>query len=206
MVALTAAKVGLGGGTVTSSPIGIDCGSTCLANFLSGSQVTLSATPAAGSVFAGWRGCSDPCTVSVSQAATVTATFRVDSPNPRMENISTRMQVLTGEDVMIAGFVIGGATSKQVAVVATGPSLSAYGIANPLANPTLRLVRSSDQAVIATNDDWQSAPNWAALQASSFAPTHPLEAALLVDLAPGAYTAIVEGAGGLTGHRRGGSL
>jgi hypothetical protein len=109
------------------------------------------------------------------------------------------MQVLTGNDVMIGGFVIGGSATKRVAIVATGPSLTAFGIANPLPNPTLTLVRSSDQAVIATNDNWQSAANQADLVASGFAPSNALEAAILADLAPGAYTAIVQGAGGGTG-------
>jgi hypothetical protein len=53
--------------------------------------------------------------------------------------------------------------------------------------------------VIATNDDWQSAANAAQLQAAGFAPSHPLESAILTTLPPGAYTAIVEGVGGGTG-------
>ena len=113
--------------------------------------------------------------------------------------ISTRGRVFTGNDVMIGGFVIQGNESRTVAVVATGPSLASYGIANPLANPTLTLVRSADQVVVASNDDWGSATNAGALQAAGFAPTHPLESALLVTLPPGAYTAILSGAGGTTG-------
>jgi hypothetical protein len=118
---------------------------------------------------------------------------------PRLANISTRMQVLTGNDVMIAGFVVGGGQSKTVAIVATGPSLAPFGIANPLANPRITLVRSSDQATIATNDDWQSAGNAGQLQAAGFAPSNPLEAAILTTLPPGAYTAIVEGVANGTG-------
>jgi hypothetical protein len=120
-------------------------------------------------------------------------------PSARLVNISTRMQVLTGTDVMIGGFVIGGAAGKTVAIVATGPSLVPYGITNPLANPMLTLVRSSDQAIIDGNDDWQAHANAAQLTAAGFAPTNALEAALLVNLPPGAYTAIVEGVGGGTG-------
>src|SRR5260221_202231 len=117
----------------------------------------------------------------------------------RLVNVSTRMQVLTGNDVMIAGFVVGGSASKTIAIVASGPSLAQFGIANALANPMVTLVRSSDQAVIATNDDWQSASNAAAVQASGFAPSNALEAAILVPLDPGAYTAILAGVGGTTG-------
>jgi ELWxxDGT repeat protein len=117
----------------------------------------------------------------------------------RLGNLSSRLQVGTGDNVMIGGFVIGGQAAKRVAIVATGPSLSAFGIANPMQNPTLRLVRSSDQATILTNDDWQTAANAAQLQAAGFAPPDSREAAIMADLAPGAYTAIVEGANGGTG-------
>ena len=117
---------------------------------------------------------------------------------PRLVNIATRAQILTGDNVMIAGFVIHGG-NKSVAIVATGPSLAAFGIANPLANPMITLVRSSDQVVMASNDDWQTDANAAALLAAGFAPTNALEAAVLVNLAPGAYTAIIQGVGGGTG-------
>ena len=75
-------------------------------------------------------------------------------------------------------------------------SLIPFGITNALANPTLQLVRSSDQAVLATNDDWQGATNAADITASGFAPSDALESAILVDLPPGAYTAIVSGVAG----------
>jgi len=100
---------------------------------------------------------------------------------------------------MIAGFIVDGNGPQTVLVRAAGPSLVPFGITNPLSNPTLQLVRQSDSTVIATNDDWQSAPNAAAITATGFAPTDPNEAAILMTLAPGAYTAIVSGAGGGTG-------
>jgi hypothetical protein len=125
--------------------------------------------------------------------------YEVDHPEVPLINISTRGQVLTGNDVMIGGFVIQGNAPQSVIVLAKGPSLAAYGIANPLANPTLTLVRSSNQAVIATNDDWQSAANAAQVQASGFAPSNVNESAILITLDPGAYTAIVSGVGGGTG-------
>jgi hypothetical protein len=137
-----------------------------------------------------------------TSAPSAARSFAVGVPSanpPRLGNISTRLRVLTGNEVMISGFVIGGSESKTVAVVATGPSLSAFGIANPLANPTLTVVRSSDQSVIATNDDWQLAANASQLQSAGFAPGHPLEPGLLLTLPPGAYTAIVAGANGGTG-------
>jgi hypothetical protein len=132
-------------------------------------------------------------TFTVNQAAGTAA-----AP-ARLTNISTRMQVLTGNDVMIGGFVILGSTPKTVAIVATGPSLAPYGITNPLSDPMITLVRSSDQAVITSNDDWQGHASAAQLQASGFAPSNGLESGILVTLQPGAYTAIVSGFAGATG-------
>jgi hypothetical protein len=130
-----------------------------------------------------------------STGVAVAAVYEVDEPAVPVVNISTRGKVLTGNDVMIGGFVITGTGPQQVAIVATGPSLAAFGITNPLANPMITLVRSSDQAVLATNDDWQSAPNAAAIQAAGFSPSNPLEAAIMTTLPPGAYTAVVQGVG-----------
>lgn len=76
--ALTVTKGGTGSGTVTSSPAGINCGSTCSANYSSGTSVTLTATVASGSTFAGWDGActgTATCTVSMTAARSVTATF-----------------------------------------------------------------------------------------------------------------------------------
>ncbi len=105
----------------------------------------------------------------------------------------------TGNDVMIGGFVVQGSGPQTVVVRARGPSLIPYGVLNTLANPTLQLVRSSDQVTIATNDDYTSAPNLAQLQATGFAPSNAFESAILITLNPGAYTAIVTGVGGGTG-------
>ncbi len=80
---LTVAKTGTGSGTVTSSPAGIDCGATCSHSYTQGTVVTLTATPATGSTFAGWSGdCSGTgsCTVTMSQARSVTATFNLVPP------------------------------------------------------------------------------------------------------------------------------
>jgi hypothetical protein len=137
--------------------------------------------------------------VGGSTGVGVVAVYEVDRPDAPLTNISTRGQVLTGNEVMIGGFVIQGSIPQQVAVVATGPSLAAYGIANALQNPTLSVVRSSDQAVIASNDNWQSDPNAGQLQSKGFAPAHALEAGVLLTLAPGAYTVVVQGVGGGTG-------
>jgi hypothetical protein len=117
----------------------------------------------------------------------------------RLINISTRMQVLDGDGVAIAGFIIEGTTNKTVVVTAKGPSLAAYGIDNALADPTVTLVRMSDQATLAVNDNWSTAANAAQVSSSGFAPSNALESAIMATLAPGAYTAIVSGTNHTTG-------
>jgi hypothetical protein len=78
---LAVSKSGTGSGTVTSDPAGIDCGSTCSNQFADGTPVTLTATPATGSVFTGWSGdCStDPCQLTIDADKTVTATFALQT-------------------------------------------------------------------------------------------------------------------------------
>ncbi len=129
----------------------------------------------------------------------VVAVYEIDHPESPLINIATRANVQTGNDVMIAGFVIYGTSPRQVAITAAGPSLSAFGIANPLSNPTLRLVRQSDGSTVAANDDWQSASNASQLMAAGFAPADARESAIMLTLDPGAYTAIVEGVNAVTG-------
>ena len=203
-VAITVVKAGAGTGTVTSTPAGISCGAACTTTLTPGTFLQLTPTPAAGSAFTGWSGGGGTCTgtgscfLTVGGATTLTATF--DPPSiatPRLANISTRMQVLTGDDVLIGGFVIQGTASKTVVVRARGPSLIPFGIANALVNPVLQLFSGPTQ--VAINDDWGTAANAAAVTSSGFAPGNALESAILMTLAPGAYTGIVTGAGGATG-------
>jgi len=109
--------------------------------------------------------------------------------------ISTRGDVLTGDNVLIGGFIIAGATAKTVVVRARAPSL---GVAGALADPALTLV-PADGAPAIVNDDWGTAANSSQLAASGFQPANAKESAILVTLSPGAYTAIVSGVGNTTG-------
>ena len=118
--------------------------------------------------------------------------------NPgRLANISTRLRVQTGDNALIAGFIM---VRNQARVVlrALGPSLSVNGtpVAGRLQDPTLELYDSKG-ALIATNDNWRDDPNSNRL--GSLAPTNDLEAALSVDLVEGAYTAVVRGKNNTTG-------
>ena len=125
--------------------------------------------------------------------------YELDHPEIPMINISTRGQVLTGSNVMIGGFIIQGTSNQTVLIRAVGPNLANYGVTGVLANPTLELHKSSDNSIIATNDNWGTASNAAAITATGLAPVSPLESAILISLPPGAYTAVVSGANGGTG-------
>jgi YVTN family beta-propeller protein len=135
----------------------------------------------------------------VGNIASYTFTVQEAAPTnpPRLFNIATRGQTLSGDNVMIGGFIIEGSTSKTVLIRARGPSLAQFGVPNTLQNPQVQLY--SGQTVIASNDNWGDASNASQIQASGFAPENPQEAAIYTTLAPGGYTAIVTGFGGGTG-------
>jgi hypothetical protein len=101
-------------------------------------------------------------------------------------NISTRGLVQTDDNVMIGGFILGGSTNvTDVLVRALGPSLTNYGIADALADPTLEL-HSADGTVIASNDNWKDTQE-TEIEATGLAPSMDEESALLQTLPPGAY-------------------
>ncbi|QJR16520.1 hypothetical protein [Usitatibacter palustris] len=130
------------------------------------------------------------------------ATAQIAPPGGFLANLATRGPVLTGDGVMIGGFIIQGTKPRTVIVTVAGPSLTGAGVPGALANPTLIIIRASDGVVIANNDDWQTqtVPAHAtAISAAGFAPANALEPAVYLTLGPGAYTAIVQGAGGTTG-------
>ena len=90
---------------------------------------------------------------------------------------------------MIAGCIIGGSDRKELVVRAIGPSLRDRGVADAVGNPNLQLF-DSNGVVAAQNDDWGQNADAAAIQAVGLAPESSQESAILVTLAPGAYTAI----------------
>jgi len=122
-----------------------------------------------------------------------------DGSPARMANISTRGNVLTGDNVMIGGFIVRGDVGKRMLVRARGPSLFLNGlpIAGRLMDPTMEL-RDGNGALIKANDDWRT-DQQAEISASTLAPTDDHEPAVVWTLAPGNYTAIVRGATTSTG-------
>ena len=130
------------------------------------------------------------------------------NPYPNLGNISTRSFVQTGDNVMIGGFIVQGPYPKRVLLRAIGPELSAppYDVPNALADPTLEL-RDHTGALIASNDNWQhtiiggiiTSDQVSDIMHSQHAPTEPSESAIIADLPPGNYTAIVRGVNDTTG-------
>ena len=123
----------------------------------------------------------------------------------RFVNISARTQVGTGDNILVIGFVVTGTGSKNVLIRAVGPGLAQFGLGGVLADPQLRLFNAAGVATD-TNDDWASTPALAAAHGTAFSqtgafglPATSKDAALLVTLQPGAYTAQVSGVTGTTG-------
>jgi hypothetical protein len=118
----------------------------------------------------------------------------------KLANISTRAQVGTGSNVVIAGFILGNkAGDDRVVIRGLGPSLSAFGVTNPLQNPTLEL-RDKDGNLLRSNNDWQDDSAQAAqVTAAGLAPSNPKESAIAASLPPGSYTAILAGSNNGTG-------
>jgi uncharacterized repeat protein (TIGR03803 family) len=120
--------------------------------------------------------------------------FRLNMEPPRnLLNISTRLQVLTNDKVLIGGFIIIGNGPKKVIIRGIGPSLT--GVGAVLQNPTLEL--HLGPVTVASNDDWRE--NQSAVEATTIPPTNDFESAIVTTLYPGAYTAILAGKNGGTG-------
>ena len=116
----------------------------------------------------------------------------------KLANISTRAFVGTADNIVIAGFILGGNSGPdRVLVRGIGPSLTGYGVPNALADPTLEL-RDSNGVLLLANNNWQDNPIMPVLP-PGMQPTSPLESAIMATLPPGLYTALLAGVNGGTG-------
>ena len=125
------------------------------------------------------------------------------SSGARLVNISTRAQVGTGGNILIPGLAVGGSGTETLLIRADGPALTQFGVAGVLAQPSLTVL--SGQTVVASNTGWGTNPSPSqiasvAAQVGAF----PLvsgsaDCALIVSLAPGAYTVQISGVGNTTG-------
>jgi hypothetical protein len=100
-------------------------------------------------------------------------------------NISTRLNVQTGDNALIGGFIIMGNAPKKVVVRALGTSLTQSGVSGALADPTLELL--GPEGAIASNDNWKESQQ-SEIESSGFRPQNDLESAIVRTLPPGAYT------------------
>ena len=112
-------------------------------------------------------------------------------------NLSTRLRVATGDNVMIGGFIITGNVAKPVVVRGLGPSLSAFGVSNILADPMLEL-RGANGSLIVQNDNWKDSQR-SQIEGTVFQPSDDRESVILATLPPAAYTAILSGKGQTSG-------
>jgi len=128
------------------------------------------------------------------------------TPEATLSNLSARSFVQTGDNVMIGGFIVQGPGTKRVIIRAIGPELSQYGVPTPMADPTLEL-HDGTGALIGRNDNWQTTiiggiithDQVQDIQNSGHAPADARESAIIGDLSPGNYTAIVRGVNDTTG-------
>src|SRR3954447_7218520 len=134
---------------------------------------------------AGWvAGAALLCSIVVQPASAISSAV----------NLSTRMVVQTGDNVLIGGFIVYGTGQKKIAVRALGPSLPVPG---KLSDPLLEL-HDATGAVVASNDNWRGVQE-TELTAAGLAPASDLESALITTINPGAYTVVVKGVNNATG-------
>jgi hypothetical protein len=122
--------------------------------------------------------------------------YELDSTS-RLLNISTRGFVGGGDNVLIAGLILSGTDNGTICFRALGPSLASFGVQGVIADPRLDLFNAQGTKVGA-NNNWKDSQQ-SIIQSAGLAPGNDTESALLTDLAPGNYTAIVSGIGGATG-------
>jgi hypothetical protein len=118
----------------------------------------------------------------------------------KLANLSTRAFVGTGSNVVIAGFILGNKPGNdRIVIRGIGPSLGAFGVPNPLPDPTLEL-RDQNGNLLRSNNDWQDDSAQATeITAAGLAPSNTKESAIAAVLPPGPYTAILAGLNNGTG-------
>jgi peroxiredoxin len=139
-------------------------------------------------------------TGAAAQGVAIVEVYEADANPSSLVNLSCRAQVGTGGDILIAGFTISGTESKRILVRGVGPTLGSLGVSGALADPRLDVIRQGATIPLASNDDWDSTHASAFSSVGAFALTSgSKDAAVVLTLAPGSYTAQISGTGGTTG-------
>ena len=147
-------------------------------------------------------GNSDGTGVALAEVYDLTSSASYTATTPRLTSLSSRVQVGTGDSILIAGFVIGGSSAKTMLIRASGPALDQFGVPGTLPDPLLTLYRS-DSSVIVTNNGWggnsQVVSTAASVYAFPWTSASSNDSALVITLPPGLYSAGISGASGDTG-------
>jgi hypothetical protein len=136
--------------------------------------------------------------IALAEIYDATASSAFSAATPRLVNVSARTQVGTGDNILIAGFSIGGSTPVRLLIRAVGPTLAGFGVGGTLTDPRLEIYNGNTR--VAEND------NWAAADAAMFSRVGAFEltagsrdAVIVTTLNPGTYTAQISGVGNTTG-------
>lgn len=144
--------------------------------------------------------------VSASSGVVLVEAYDLETETtPRLVNVSARNFAGTGSQTLIAGFVIDGTEPMRVLIRGVGPTLTDFGVPHVVADPKLDLHSTINQSdtLVATNDDWSDEPGVASASAAAGAfPLHDssYDAAIVMTLPPGLYSAHVSGLNGSTGE------
>ncbi len=119
--------------------------------------------------------------------------YEIGDAGPNLIALSTRGQVMTGENVMIGGLVIVGdaGETKRVIIRGIGPSLFDSGVADAMGEPVITLY-DKDGIALLENDDWDNSPQTNAIEATGYGPANRRESVILIDLSPGVYTVVMK--------------
>ena len=136
--------------------------------------------------------------------------YEVDSTPSTLVNLSCRAQVGTGANILTAGFVVGGSTPRRLLIRGVGPTLGSLGVTGTMADPKLDIIKQGATTPLASNDNWSTPisplTSTAAELGAAFTSVGAFglaagskDAALIVTLPPGSYTAQVSGVNNTTG-------
>lgn len=188
------------GGTSAVSSAAAAVGAFPLASATSRDAAIYNPTTASGGYTLNIAGVSGATGTVLAELYDATAASAFTAATPRLVNVSVRKPIAAGE-VLTAGFVLGGNTSRTILIRAIGPTLGAFGVPGTMSDPKLELY--SGASVLAANDNWGGDAQMNAVCASvgafGISDTASKDAMLVVTLAPGAYTAQVSGANNSAG-------
>jgi hypothetical protein len=139
--------------------------------------------------------------IALAEIYDATPSAGFGATTPRLVNVSARTQVGTGDNILIAGFAVGGQTAVRVLIRAVGPTLGAFGVGGVLTDPKLEVYSGTSK--INENDNWGGTTElksaFTSVAAFALAADNSRDAALVATLNPGTYTVQISGVAATTG-------